>query len=131
MFSIFLSNRQFRQSDWVIYKFQSLEDGEPDAVHVDDANLEETLSKFVFSLMEKDSKKGALKELQGHIWRDSYAAGKLKGQWVSCCCWGSGRHLALDVGHMVAFIYLFIYLFIYGRPIEHQTPSGQTPTSLH
>lgn len=40
----------------------------------------ESVLKNVLWQMDGDRKTGALKQLQGHIWREAYASGKIKGQ---------------------------------------------------
>lgn len=40
----------------------------------------DSLLKNVFWQMDLDRKTTALKQLQGHIWREGYENGKLKGQ---------------------------------------------------
>lgn len=40
----------------------------------------ESLVKNVLWQMDGDRKTGALKQLQGHIWREAYKSGAIKGQ---------------------------------------------------
>jgi methionine salvage enolase-phosphatase E1 len=47
--------------------------------------LIEFIITFVNHLMDHDSKTGALKKLQGTIWRSAYQKGQIKGQLVQKC----------------------------------------------
>lgn len=42
--------------------------------------LKASLLKNILWQMDNDRKTGALKQLQGHIWRDGYKSGAIKGQ---------------------------------------------------
>ena len=52
----------------------------PDGADAKREDVRKAVVDFVTDLMDADKKVGALKQLQGHIWRAGYASGELKGQ---------------------------------------------------
>jgi len=56
----------------------------------------EAVAKNVLWQMDLDRKTKALKQLQGHIMREGYKNGNLKGQWVSFCIFFL-LHFVLDL----------------------------------
>jgi enolase-phosphatase E1 len=51
-----------------------------DVDHVDKDKFVSSILKNIFWQMDLDKKSKALKQIQGHIWKNAYECGQIKGQ---------------------------------------------------